>query len=106
MVIGETLHPLHKHGHLPGKKQDLPNVSDNAELPEYIGTSPPSRVASGETLGKHGMRILTPSTLNMVCGLLAYSAILHFQKFNSKIFRFIIFNALIILLIILRTKII
>ena len=78
MVIGETLHPLHKHGHLPGKKQDLPNVCDNAELPEYIGTSPPAEPPVGrqETFGKQ----LTGPLLHQAHsehGLLAYSAILH-----------------------------
>ena len=38
--------------------------------------------------------------------ILTYSAIIHFKKINTKIFRFIIFNVLIILLSILKTNII
>ena len=63
MVIGETLHPLHKHGHLPGKKQDLPNVCDNEELREYIGTSPPAESPVGRCWENIDWATFTPSTL-------------------------------------------
>ena len=48
---------------LPGKKQDLPNVSDNAELPEYIGTSPPAEPQVGRCWENMDWAIFTPSTL-------------------------------------------